>query len=203
MSILPPHTNRKEIPEYHTWKNMRARCSAPCNKESRHYQSKGIKVDPRWDSFETFYRDMGPKPSKFHSIDRKDNDGDYTPENCRWATDVEQANNKSNTTSIEYEGSSWAIPELSRYLNISEIALRKHIGKGRSIEEALKRIHNNQFLEYNGELKSRQEWADIFNIKLQNLYSRLSKGWSVEKALTTPERTSPNNNNNNNNNSMI
>ena len=192
MSILPPHTNRKEIPEYHTWKNMRARCSAPCNKENRHYQSKGIKVDPRWDSFETFYRDMGPKPSKFHSIDRKDNDGDYTPENCRWATDVEQANNKSNTTSIEYEGSLWTLTELSTYLKVSRIALRKHIEKGRSVEEALIRIHNNQFLEYNGELKSRQEWADIFNIKLQNLYSRLSKGWSVKKALTTPERKSPN-----------
>ena len=192
MSILPPHTNRKEIPEYHTWKNMRARCSAPCNKENRHYQSKGIKVDPRWDSFETFYKDMGPKPSKFHSIDRKDNDGDYTPENCRWATDVEQANNKSNTTSIKYEGSLWTLTELSTYLKVSRIALRKHIEKGRSVEEALIRIHNNQFLEYNGELKSRQEWADIFNIKLQNLYSRLSKGWSLEKALTTPERKSPN-----------
>lgn len=192
MSILPPHTNRKEIPEYHTWKNMRARCSAPCNKENRHYQGKGIKVDPRWDSFETFYKDMGPKPSKFHSIDRKDNDGDYTPENCRWATDVEQANNKSNTTSIKYEGSLWTLTELSTYLKVSRIALRKHIEKGRSVEEALIRIHNNQFLEYNGELKSRQEWADIFNIKLQNLYSRLSKGWSLEKALTTPERKSPN-----------
>ena len=188
MYELPIHTNRKEIPEYHTWKNMRARCNAPCNKNSRNYQSKGISVCEKWNDFTAFYADMGPKPTNKHSIDRVDNNGNYEPSNCRWANDTIQANNKSNNVLLTYNNKVWTISQLATELNLSRTALRKHLDKGRSVEEAIERIHDNNYLVFNGEKKSREEWCNLYNIKLHNLYSRLHRGWSVEKALTTPER---------------
>ena len=100
MYKLPEHKNRKEIPEYHTWKNMRARCNAPCNKENGNYQKNNIIVCERWNDFEKFYEDMGPRPSDKHSIDRIDNSKDYFPENCRWTNQTVQCSNRGDFNKI-------------------------------------------------------------------------------------------------------
>lgn len=82
-------------PEYSSWYAMKRRCDNPNNDRYKHYGGRGIKVCDEWlNDFERFYRDMGPKPTPSHSIDRKDTDGDYTPDNCCWATPVEQRHNQ-------------------------------------------------------------------------------------------------------------
>lgn len=86
-----------------TWSDIIKRCTNPKDKFFHIYGGRGIKVCERWlNSFENFYADMGEKPTPKHSIDRIDSNGDYSPENCRWATATEQVRNRSNTLKIPW-----------------------------------------------------------------------------------------------------
>ena len=86
---------KTKTPEYQAWISMLKRCYKPRTRAYQNYGGRGIRVCKRWrDSFENFLEDMGERPSAIHSLDRRDNDGDYTPSNCRWATVWVQNNNR-------------------------------------------------------------------------------------------------------------
>lgn len=97
------------FPEYGIWMRMRLRCENPEHHNYRRYGARGISVCPQWASFQVFYADMGPRPSPQHSIDRKNNDGNYEPGNCRWVTAIVQANNRSSNRYVLYRGKAMSL----------------------------------------------------------------------------------------------
>ena len=80
--------------ELYVWRDMKSRCNNPNHKSYHNYGGRGITICDQWSKFENFYADMGDRPTQNHSIDRRDNDGNYEPKNCRWATATEQGRNQ-------------------------------------------------------------------------------------------------------------
>lgn|GEM_PF-7073678 len=100
---------------------MIKRCEDPQNEDYKNYGGRGITVDPRWKDFNVFLKEVGMRPSKFHSLDRIDNDKGYFKENCRWATSSEQNKNRRASPSLPDAPS---LEELKNSISKSEISNR-------------------------------------------------------------------------------
>lgn len=124
-------------PEYRTWSNMITRCTNKSIDRFCRYGGRGIKVCGRWRRFDNFFADMGKRPSPNHSIERKNNDGDYCPSNCKWATRIEQANNSSTNVVLVVNGKSRTLAEWSRFSGIKESTIRQRIKSGMTVESAI------------------------------------------------------------------
>lgn len=126
-----------------TWSNMHARCSNPNNNRYKRYGGRGISVCAEWtgeQGFINFYNwSMKNGYSDDLTIDRKDNDGNYEPSNCCWATMEDQANNKSNNVMLEYNGEKMTIKQASIKFNIKRDILRERLRRGWDIKDALER----------------------------------------------------------------
>lgn len=134
----PDPLARSRRPEYNVWVSMKGRCFNPNTNGYRHYGARGIVVCPRWaDSFDAFYEDMGPRPSPSHQIDRIDNDGNYAPENCRWATRAEQSRNRRTNRYVRLDGERMLLKDACEKLGISSSTFSHRLKFGYSEEEAL------------------------------------------------------------------
>jgi len=123
--------------EYKTWGKMKDRCYNKNNDRYHDYGGRGIKVCDRWlESFENFLLDMGKKPTSRHSLDRVNNNEDYSPENCRWATGIEQARNKRKTLWISMMGETRPLTEWASKFGISPPKVRSRIKIGWENERA-------------------------------------------------------------------
>ena len=120
-----------KTPEYDAWDGMKQRCFNPNHKRYSDWGGRGITVCDRWkNSFENFLADMGSKPTAKHSIDRIDNDGDYCPGNCRWATKAEQENNKRNNRLITIEDVTLTITQWEKKMGYGENVILMRLKRG-------------------------------------------------------------------------
>ena len=149
------------------WNNMKRRCLDQNDKGYPRYGGRGIRVCERWLlSFENFYADMGPRPSADYTLDRINNDGDYEPHNCRWATWFVQARNRSNARYVMWKGAEVKLAALIAEESVVGASLvYNRLAKGMPIEEALltpirKPLAINKVIQRRKALQGVADWAE-------------------------------------------
>jgi hypothetical protein len=131
-------TPKSRTPEYNAWINMRRRCINASHPQFKDYGGRGITVCDRWlHSFDSFLEDMGLRPSPKHSIDRVNNDGPYSPSNCRWATQRAQMQNTRRSKLITVRGETACLTEWARRTGIGVNTISERLRRGWSHERAV------------------------------------------------------------------
>lgn len=134
--MMPKRHGMSKTKIYSIWSGMMQRCYNPNSKSWKYYGGRLIEVCQRWHKFENFYADMGDTPSPNHSIDRIYNDGNYYPDNVRWATREEQARNTRANKLIEFNGETKCVAEWAKLFNIKTNVLWHRINQNWKLEEA-------------------------------------------------------------------
>lgn len=204
-----------------TWHNMIHRCHNPQHKAYANYGGRGIKVCDRWrdkdTGFANFVADVKVKPDFDHSLDRINNDGHYEPDNVRWATRSEQQRNrrlprrrgKVNMT-YTYKGVTLTAKNWAEQLGIKPGAFRARRADGlpdeaifypgqlprgmwtrNPVTKQYDDLEPKWLIEWRGETKPVLSWSKEVGISSSTLRARISSGWSVEKAFTTPVQSRP------------
>ena len=170
---------------------MKTRCYNKKFPKYRTHGARGITVCERWrNSFEAFIEDMGPRPSPAHSLDRKNNDGDYEPDNCRWATAQEQASNRSTNRTITACGRTMLLKEWAKALGADPTTILGRLDRGWDPTRAVtapprrQRQRRQRFLRHNGRRLRLHEWARETGLTAATIHKRLRRGWSVARSLT-------------------
>ena len=186
---LLPH----ESAGYGVWSAMRRRCYSPGDKDYPRYGGRGIGICERWrtlpSGFPNFTEDMGPRPSPLHTLDRINNDGNYEPGNCRWATHSEQNNNKRNNVIIEINGERLNISQWAKKTGVSKGTIHARLERGVPPADAIskekdKRGSGEAIHEAFCEKLTLKQWSEKTGLTLPTIQSRLSRGWTFEDAVS-------------------
>lgn len=189
--------NEKEIRNHirTVWNNIKNRCFDPTNRQFKCYGGRGIFLCEFWYNFENFFNDMRPNYIPGLEIERIDNDGPYSPENCKWTDEIRQARNKRNNHIIEFKGEALAMAEWAERVGLPYTTLITRINKyGWDIARALTtpRIGNEnvgkpRLITHNGVTKNITEWSRITGIGITTICYRINAGYPPEK-LFGPSR---------------
>jgi len=136
VSMTLEEHRKSKSPTYVAWVNMRQRCSSDDPQRREQYKDRGIKVCDRWRTFENFLADMGERPEGM-TLDREDNDGNYAPGNCRWATPQTQSQNRRGRKMVVYQGQEMILSEAIRRSGLNRATVNNRINRsGWSAEKA-------------------------------------------------------------------
>ena len=170
---------------------MMQRCLNPAHPHYKHYGGRGITVCERWLTSANFLADMGPKPSPKHTLERKNNDLGYSPENCTWDTTTAQLNNQRRTRKITFNGRTMGLNAWAKEIGMRWSSLDKRL-KTMPLARALSpdRVSNHErknvrMLTANGQTKPLTVWARELGVSHTSLIERLDRGWTVERAVST------------------
>jgi DNA-binding CsgD family transcriptional regulator len=175
-------------PEFSCWHGMKSRCLNKNSKNYHRYGGRGITICERWlNSFENFYEDMGPKPSPNHSIDRKNNNGNYEPSNCRWATAKEQLDNREITVRTKLNGELLTVSEISDILKMNRHTVYNRIKNDTDLTAPVKQHPSyGTILKYpfNAGMYSVPQIASMTGLKDYNIRHHMAKGMTAQQAVS-------------------
>jgi len=177
-------------PEYQAWIDIKHRCFNPNHKRYSDYGGRGISMCDRWLNFENFLADMGSRPTAKHSLDRINNNGDYSLENCRWATKAEQANNRRSNRLITIEDVTLTIAQWAKKMGFGESVIWHRLKMGWSEYDAVMTPINGKIklITIGNETYTIAQWTKKMGYGESVIYNRLEDGWSEFDAVMTPVR---------------
>lgn len=180
---------------YRIWRGMKRRCYTDSATGYKQYGGRGIGVCAEWQDFASFRQwSIENGYSDELTIDRIDNDGNYEPDNCRWVTQKEQANNRSNNSLLTAFGECKTLSEWSEdpRCKVQYIALKMRKMNGWTSEAAIATPPDvrERFVEAFGEINNLSEWSKDprCSVGYYTLKSRIRNGWTPEAAISTPSR---------------
>lgn len=181
----------RQFPEYNAWKHMHSRCNNPRVPSYKNYGARGIRLCDAWSGpggFERFLSHAGRRPTSQHSIDRIDVNGHYEPGNVRWATSIEQSQNRRNNHHIRIGSLSLCLSEAARVFKVREPALRKRLKNGLPAWRAILEPYRAQerFISVGGERLTLTGWSRRLGGCANVVSRRIHDGWGEQDAATAP-----------------
>lgn len=171
-------------PAYHIWGEMMRRCIDEDHPRYDSYGGRGIGVCDRWKILQNYIDDMWPRPGPGYSVDRIDNDGDYSPENCRWATNTDQQRNKRSTVLIRHNGEMKTATEWSEIYGINAATILHRHHEGWPSDEVMHgRSSCKVFVMYKGEMSPLADVARSEGVNYQTMIRRKHAGWSDDEVV--------------------
>lgn len=168
---------------YHAWACMIARCRNKNRREYPRYGGRGISVCGRWKKFVNFLEDMGEKPEGL-SLDRIDNSKGYNPNNCRWATKKQQANNTSNNTILEWGGAKRTLSQWADHFGVGYGTFCSRWMRGYSLERLMRpKVVQATFIRWKGKTKTASEWGRELGLTAKTINRRIRDGEPVDRVL--------------------
>lgn len=184
---------KPRTPEYISWASMRQRCNDQNHRWYKRYGGRGIRVCDRWSSFAAFLADMGARPSGCR-LERIDNDGNYEPGNCRWASHLEQMRNTSCNVRVSVGGEEMIAADWAEAKGMKRGTLGYRLRSGWDPRKAVEApvLDSRRYIEHGGERLHLNEWSRRTGIRAGTIRWRLEHDWSVADALglLSPSRSS-------------